>query len=124
MPLNTTTMRPAVPGTGKSNPRCWTFIKATDGTLVAKYLAKNFAYQAGKTLSFMPKPLYGEAGNGMHVHQLLMKGNTNIFYDPEGYRPVKCKCALLYWRNLIPFAGALCAYKSLYKFLQAPDARI
>jgi glutamine synthetase len=43
------------------------------------------AHGAGMTATFMPKPLFGEAGNGMHFHQHLFKDGSNLFYDPTGY---------------------------------------
>jgi glutamine synthetase len=43
------------------------------------------AQQRGMTATFMPKPLFGEAGSGLHFHQQLWKGATNVFYDAAGY---------------------------------------
>jgi glutamine synthetase len=43
------------------------------------------ASQYGKAVTFMPKPIYGEAGNGMHFHQQIFEGDQNIFFDPSGY---------------------------------------
>jgi len=43
------------------------------------------AHGAGMTATYMPKPLFGEAGNGMHFHQHLFKKGKNLFYDPHGY---------------------------------------
>ena len=50
-----------------------------------KYVVKNVAAAAGYTVTFMPKPLYGDNGSGMHCHQSLWKNGTNIFYDEKGY---------------------------------------
>jgi glutamine synthetase len=56
-----------------------------DRTQKLKYIVKNTAIQNGKTVTFMPKPFFGEAGSGMHVHlQMFMKGKP-IFYDKDGY---------------------------------------
>jgi len=55
-------------------------VRAADHTMVIKYVVKNVAARHGKLATFMPKPIYGEAGNGMHVHQLLRKGGQNLFF--------------------------------------------
>jgi glutamine synthetase len=60
-------------------------IQAGDAILLIKYATKMVARQHGKAVTFMPKPIYGEAGNGMHFHQQLFKENLNLFYDPRGY---------------------------------------
>ena len=75
----------------------------------------------------MPKPLYGEAGNGMHVHQLLMKGDKNVFFDPDGYSQLS-ETALFYIGGILTHARALCAltnpstnsYKRLTPGFEAP----
>jgi glutamine synthetase len=115
------------PGHGEIEPPMQDIFKASDGTLVAKYLAKNFAFRDGKTLTFMPKPLYGEAGNGMHVHQLLMKGDTNLFFDPDGFSQLSSS-ALYYIGGILFHSRALCAltnpstnsYKRLTPGFDAP----
>ncbi|MEN6461212.1 MAG: glutamine synthetase beta-grasp domain-containing protein, partial [Syntrophomonas sp.] len=62
-----------------------TMREMADKTMLVKYLVKNLAFQEGKTVTFMPKPLFGEAGNGMHVHMLLKKDGKPVFYDESGY---------------------------------------
>ncbi|SHI73954.1 glutamine synthetase [Geosporobacter subterraneus DSM 17957] len=56
-----------------------------DRTMMLKYIVKNTAIANGKTITFMPKPFYGEAGSGMHVHMQLFKNGEPIFYDEKGY---------------------------------------
>ena len=115
------------PGHGEIEPPMVDIIQATDGTLMVKYLAKNYAFRNNKTLTFMPKPLFGEAGNGMHVHQLLMKGNQNIFYDPQGYNQLSTT-ARYYVGGILKHSSALCAltnpstnsYKRLTPGFEAP----
>ena len=58
---------------------------AGDITLLVKYIVKMTAKKHNKTVTFMPKPLYNEAGSGMHFHQLLLKNGKPVFYDKNGY---------------------------------------
>ncbi len=58
-----------------------TLLRVADHTMLIKYVIKNLARRHGKLATFMPKPVFGEAGNGMHVHQKLEKGGKPIFYD-------------------------------------------
>ncbi|MBN1178942.1 MAG: type I glutamate--ammonia ligase [Anaerolineae bacterium] len=60
-------------------------VEAGDATMKIKYVTKMVAQAHGLTVTFMPKPLYTEAGSGMHFHQHLFKGEENVFYDPQGY---------------------------------------
>lgn len=60
-------------------------ISAGDAVLLVKYAAKMTAAQYQKSVTFMPKPIYGEAGNGMHFHQNLFDSKRNVFYDPDTY---------------------------------------
>ena len=60
-------------------------VRAADVTLLAKYVARMTAREMGLTATFMPKPLFGEAGSGLHFHQQVWRGETNLFYDAAGY---------------------------------------
>ena len=60
-------------------------ITAGDAIMLVKYVTKMVAAQHEKAVTFMPKPIYGEAGNGMHFHQHLFNQNKNLFYDKDGY---------------------------------------
>lgn len=60
-------------------------IAAGDMGMMVKYVAKMTAFRHQQTATFMPKPLYGEAGSGMHFHQHLFQEEKNLFYDPAGY---------------------------------------
>src|SRR3989442_2525566 len=59
-----------------------------DRLMLYKYLTKMFARQHFKTVTFMPKPIYGDNGSGMHCHQSLWKDGVNLFFDPQGYAQV------------------------------------
>ena len=56
-----------------------------DRVQLYKYVCKNVAAQAGKTVTFMPKPIYGDNGSGMHTHMSLWQGDTPLFFDASGY---------------------------------------
>jgi glutamine synthetase len=60
-------------------------VPAGDAIMLFKYIAKMVAAQHNKAVTFMPKPLYGEAGSGMHFHQQLFDQDRNLFYSAEGY---------------------------------------
>jgi glutamine synthetase len=80
-----------------------------DKTMLAKYLIKNLAFQEGKTATFLPKPIYGEAGNGMHVHMQLFKEGKPLFYDKNGYASLS-KEALYFIGGLLKHAPAVLAF--------------
>ncbi|SCX11033.1 type I glutamate--ammonia ligase [Candidatus Aquiluna sp. UB-MaderosW2red] len=67
------------------NYRFDSLVKSADDVLKFKYIVKNVAHQYGKTATFMPKPLFGDNGSGMHVHQSLWKDGKPLFYDESGY---------------------------------------
>jgi glutamine synthetase len=72
-------------GQGEINYRFDTLLHAADDILKFKYIVKNVANSFGKTATFMPKPLFGDNGSGMHVHQSLWKDGKPLFYDESGY---------------------------------------
>jgi len=76
-----------------------------------KYIVKNVARANKLTATFMPKPLFGDNGSGMHVHQSLWKGNTNIFFDESGYAQIS-DTAKYYIGGLLKHAPALLALTS------------
>ena len=67
------------------NYRFNTLLKAADEVMLFKYVIRNTAWEGGKTATFMPKPLYGDNGSGMHVHQSLWTNGSPLFYDERGY---------------------------------------
>lgn len=102
-------------------------IQAGDATMIIKYVTKMAAHENGQTATFMPKPLFGEAGSGMHFHQHLFKDGVNVFYDPQGYGCLS-QDALYYIGGLLKHGAALLAitnpstnsYRRLVPGFEAP----
>ena len=91
------------------NYRFDTLIHAADDILKFKYIVKNTAFEWGKTATFMPKPLFGDNGSGMHTHQSLWNGSTPLFYDESGYGGLS-DIARWYIGGILKHAGALLAF--------------
>ena len=72
-------------GQAEINYKFNTLLHAADDLELFKYIIKNTAWAAGKTVTFMPKPLFGDNGSGMHVHQSLWKDGKPLFHDESGY---------------------------------------
>src|SRR5205823_3034457 len=69
---------------GEIDMRFAPLTRMADNVMVYKYVVKNVARQRGMTATFMPKPLFGDNGSGMHVHQSIWKGQQPLFAG-EGY---------------------------------------
>ena len=80
-----------------------------DKTMLIKYMVKNAAAKAGKTATFMPKPVLGEAGNGLHAHIHLFKDGKPLFYDEKGYSQLS-DTALYFMGGILKHAKALSAF--------------
>jgi glutamine synthetase len=83
--------------------------KMADNVMYYKYIIRNVAKKYGKTATFMPKPLFGDNGSGMHTHQSLWKNDTNVFYDESGYAMVS-KMAQYYIGGILKHAPALLGF--------------
>lgn len=79
-----------------------------DATMMIKYIIHNTALKYGKTATFMPKPVYNEAGNGMHVHMLLLKDGQPVFSDDNGYSHLS-ETAHYFMGGLLKHISSLCA---------------
>ena len=116
----------ATAGQAEIDFRFDSLVNAADKTLLFKYVVKNVARKHGKTASFMPKPLFGDNGSGMHVHQSLWKKGKPLFAG-TGYAGLS-QLALYYIGGILKHARALCAicspttnsYKRLVPGYEAP----
>ena len=79
-----------------------------DASMMIKYIIRNTALKYGKTATLMPKPVYGEAGSGMHVHMLLLKDGEPVFSDDNGYSKLS-KEAHWFMGGLLTHIASLCA---------------
>jgi glutamine synthetase len=103
-----------------------TLVKSADNMMLYKYIIRNVAYQYGKSVTFMPKPLFGDNGSGMHCHQSLWKGGNPLFAG-DLYAGLS-QMALYYIGGLLKHARALSAiiapttnsYKRLVPGYEAP----
>jgi glutamine synthetase len=72
-------------GQAEIDIRFGTLVQTADRMMLYKYIVKNVAWRAGKTVTFMPKPLFQDNGSGMHTHQSLWKDGEPLFYDGDKY---------------------------------------
>jgi glutamine synthetase len=86
-------------------------VNTGDMLMKYKYVVKNVALAHGKTVTFMPKPLFMDNGSGMHVHQSLWKQGRNLFYEPGGYGGISKLCRH-YIGGLLHHAPSLLAFTS------------
>jgi len=84
-------------------------LKAADDVMKFKYLVKNVAWRNGKTATFMPKPIFGDNGSGMHCHQSLWNNGEPLFYDETGYAGLS-DVARYYIGGILKHAPSLLAF--------------
>ncbi|MBR2616693.1 MAG: glutamine synthetase beta-grasp domain-containing protein, partial [Clostridia bacterium] len=98
----------AASGQFEIEPQLGKMSHMADATMMIKYIIHNTALKYGKAATFMPKPIYGEAGSGMHVHMLLMKDGKPVFSDDNGYARLS-KEAHYFMGGLLKHINSLCA---------------
>jgi glutamine synthetase len=117
----------ATGGQAEIDMRFGPLLKMADSVLWYKYCTKNAARKAGKTVTFMPKPLFQDNGSGMHTHQSLWKDGKNLFYKTGGYADISDMCRW-YIGGILKHAPALCgliapttnSYRRLVPGYEAP----
>jgi len=104
-----------------------TLAAQADKVMLLKYAVKNVAHKFGKTATFMPKPIFGDNGSGMHTHISLWKNNSSLFFDQNGYAGLS-QIALWFIGGLLTHGKSLMAfcapttnsYKRLVPGFEAP----
>jgi len=102
-------------------------LRTADNIATFRFVVKHVAQQFGLLASFMPKPIFGQNGSGMHTHQSLFKGKENAFWDPKAEWELS-KVGLHYIGGLLKHARGMCAitnplvnsYKRLVPGFEAP----
>jgi len=113
---------------GEIGVKFGTLIEAADNVQKYKYVVRMVAHLNGKTATFMPKPLFGDNGNGMHVHQSIWKEGKNLFYKEGEYGNLS-DTARHYMGGILKHAQAVAAftnsttnsYKRLIPGFEAPS---
>ena len=103
-------------GQAEINYKFDTLLHAGDQLMLFKYVIKNVAWAAGKTATFMPKPLFGDNGSGMHCHQSLWKDGAPLFYDELGYGGLS---DMARW-----YIGGLLAARAVAAGVHQPDGEL
>ena len=109
------------------NFRFDSLLRTADNLMAFKYIVKNVAARHGRSVTFMPKPVFGDNGSGMHVHQSLWKDDKPLFYDASGYAEAS-ETMLYYIGGLLTHIDSLLAfcapttnsYKRLVPHYEAP----
>jgi len=99
----------ATGGQGEIDMKFDTLVRMADKCMMYKYIVKNVAKKHNMVVTFMPKPLFGDNGSGMHTHQSLWKDGKNIFFDPKGYALIS-QTAKYYIGGLLKHAHSLMAF--------------
>ena len=98
-----------VPGQCEIDMKFDTLVVMADKLMKYKYVVKNVAYEAGQIATFMPKPVFGDNGSGMHVHQSIWKNGETQMYDEAGYAGLS-DLSRWYIGGLLKHAATLLAF--------------
>jgi glutamine synthetase len=117
----------ATAGQAEIDFRFGPLVETADRVMMYKYIVKNVCNAHGKVATFMPKPLYGDNGSGMHTHQSLFKNGDTLMADPKGYAGISDICRW-YIGGLLKHAASILAfaapttnsYKRLVPGFEAP----
>lgn len=101
----------ATAGQAEINFRFSTLTKTADTTLLYKYIVRQVARRNGKVATFMPKPIFGDNGSGMHVHQSLFQGDKPLFYEAGQYGNLS-EMAKYYIGGILTHAPAILAFSN------------
>jgi glutamine synthetase len=96
-------------GQAEIDMRFDTLLRTADKLMLYKYIIKNVAKKHLKTVTFMPKPIFGDNGSGMHTHQSLWQGDDPLFFDEQGYAQLS-DVGRWYIGGLLTHAPALLAF--------------
>ena len=115
------------PGQHEIDFRYTEALETADNLATFRFIVRNVAYRHGFLATFMPKPIFGQNGSGMHTHQSLFKGEKNAFHDPKGKWELS-DTAFQYVAGLLTHARGFCAvtnplvnsYKRLVPGYEAP----
>jgi glutamine synthetase len=115
------------PGQHEIDFRYTEALETADNLATFRFIVRNVAYRHGFLATFMPKPIFGQNGSGMHTHQSLFKGEKNAFHDPKGKWELS-DTAFQYVAGLLAHARGFCAvtnplvnsYKRLVPGYEAP----
>ncbi len=99
----------ATAGQNEIDMRYSPLVRMADNCMMYKYIVKNMAREFGMVATFMPKPLFGDNGSGMHTHQSIWKDGKNLFFDAKGYGMIS-QTAKYYIGGLLKHANALMAF--------------
>ncbi|GMA49874.1 hypothetical protein GCM10025857_12310 [Alicyclobacillus contaminans] len=101
----------ATAGQAEINFRFSTLTRTADNVMTYKYIIRNVARKFGKSVTFMPKPIFGDNGSGMHVHQSLFDGDQPLFYEEGKYANLS-ELALYYIGGILEHAPAILAFSN------------
>ena len=99
----------ATAGQCEIDMRYSTLTRMADNLMTLKYVTKNVARKHNKVATYMPKPLFGDNGSGMHTHQSLAKAGANLFFDKNGYAKISQMCKW-YIGGLLKHASSILAF--------------